>query len=89
MGPKDLPKDILAKVNDAVKTAMADPASDRNWKRRACKFGGAQSPDEFAAFVKAELAKYQRLVKELNVRATSRARNRSAERRRCRLPPSR
>ena len=69
MGPKDLPKDILARVNDAVKTAMADPAIRPKLEAQGVQFGGAQSPDEFAAFIKAELAKYQRLVKELNVKA--------------------
>ena len=33
------------------------------------QFGGAGTPDEFAAFIKRELAKYEKLVKELNVKA--------------------
>jgi tripartite-type tricarboxylate transporter receptor subunit TctC len=69
MGPKDLPKDIVAKVNDAVKKAMADAGIRPKLEAQGVQFGGAQTPDEFAAFIKAELAKYQKLVKELNVRA--------------------
>jgi len=69
MGPKDLPKDIVAKINDAVKKAMADPAIRPKLEAQGVQFGGAATPEEFAAFVKAELAKYQHLVKELNVKA--------------------
>lgn len=69
MGPKDLPKDIVAKVNDAVKRAMADPTIRPKLEAQGVQFGGAQTPEEFGAFVKAELSKYQRLVKELNIRA--------------------
>lgn len=69
MGPKDLPKDIVAKVNDAVKKAMTDANIRPKLEAQGVQFGGAQTPDEFAAFIKAELAKYQKLVRELNVRA--------------------
>src|SRR5262245_11771387 len=69
MGPKDLPKDIVAKVNDAVKKAMADPEIRPKLEAQGVQFGGAQTPEEFSAFVKAELAKYQKLVKELNIKA--------------------
>jgi len=69
MGPKDLPKDVVARINDAVKKAMADPAIRPKLEAQGVQFGGAATPEEFAAFIKAELAKYQRLVKELNVKA--------------------
>ena len=69
MGPKNLPKDIVAKINDAVKKAMTDPAIRTNLEGQGVQFGGPATPEEFAVFVKAELSKYQVLVKELNVRS--------------------
>ena len=69
MGTKDLPRDVVARINDAVKKAMADPAIRPKLEAQGVQFGGAATPEEFAAFIKAELAKYQRLVKELNVKA--------------------
>jgi tripartite-type tricarboxylate transporter receptor subunit TctC len=69
MGPKNLPKDIVAKLNDAVLKAMADPAIRPKLEAQGVQFGTMTTPDEFAAFIKAELTKYQRLVKELNVKA--------------------
>jgi len=52
-----------------VKQAMADPEIRPKLEVQGVQFGGAQTPEEFSAFIKTELAKYQRLVKELNVRA--------------------
>ncbi|HTT09954.1 MAG TPA: tripartite tricarboxylate transporter substrate binding protein [Burkholderiaceae bacterium] len=69
MGPKYLPKEIVAKIDHAVKAALADPAIRPKLEAQGVQFGGPQTPEEFTAFIKAELAKYQRLVKELNVKA--------------------
>jgi tripartite-type tricarboxylate transporter receptor subunit TctC len=69
MGPKNLPKDIVARINDAVLKAMADPAIRSNLAAQGVQFGTMTRPEEFSAFIKAELAKYQRLVKELNIKA--------------------
>jgi tripartite-type tricarboxylate transporter receptor subunit TctC len=68
MGPKGLPPDIVAKVNDAVQKSMSDPALRPKLEAQGVQFGSG-TPDEFAAFIKSELTKYERLVKELNVRS--------------------
>lgn len=69
MGPKGLPADVTARIDDAVQKAMQDSAIRPKLEAQGLQFGGARTPDEFNSFVKAELAKYARLVKELNVRA--------------------
>ncbi len=69
MGPKNLPKDIVAKIDDAVQKAMTDPGNRGKLEAQGVQFGGANTPDEFSAFIKTELAKYQTLVKELNVKS--------------------
>ena len=69
MGPKGLPKDVVDKINDAVKKAMSDPAINSSLVAQGVQFGGAATPAQFSDFIKAELTKYQRLVKELNVKA--------------------
>jgi tripartite-type tricarboxylate transporter receptor subunit TctC len=69
MGPKNLPRDVVAKINDAVQKAMMDPTIRPRLEAQGVQFGGPGTPDEFAAFIKAELAKYQTLVKELNVKS--------------------
>lgn len=69
MGPKGMPRDQVARVDDAVRKAMADPTIRPKLEGQGLQFGGAQTPDEFDAFLKAELSKYAKLVKELGVKA--------------------
>jgi tripartite-type tricarboxylate transporter receptor subunit TctC len=64
MGPKGMPPEIVAKVNDAVKKAMADPAIRPSLEAQGVQFGGPGTPQEFADFIKAELAKWTKVVKE-------------------------
>ena len=68
MGPRALPGDIVAKVDDAVQKAMADPSIRPKLEAQGLQFGGARTPAEFASFIRAELAKYAKLVNELGVK---------------------
>jgi tripartite-type tricarboxylate transporter receptor subunit TctC len=69
MGPKGLPADIVARVDDAVKRAMADPEVRAKLDPQGVQFGGPATPAAFAEFIRAENAKYAKLVRELNVKA--------------------
>ena len=69
MGPKGLPHDIVVRMDEAVKKAMADPSVKVTLEAQGVQFGGARTPEEFATFVRAELTKYSKLVKELGVTA--------------------
>ena len=69
MGPKGLPADVVSKIDGAVKKAMADPAINSSLVAQGVQFGGAATPAQFSDFIKAELTKYQKLVKDLNVKA--------------------
>ena len=63
VGPKGLPKDIITKINAAVKQAVEIPAV----KKRIEDTGSiviANSPEEFSAQIKAELETYQKVVRE-------------------------
>ena len=67
MGPKGLPADMVARMDDAVKKAMAEPAIRATLESQGIQFGGAHTPAEFDKFLRAENAKYAKLVKELGV----------------------
>lgn len=69
MGPKGLPRDVVEKIDGAVKKAMSDPNINASLVAQGVQFGGAATPAQFSDFIKTELSKYQRLVKELNVKA--------------------
>jgi tripartite-type tricarboxylate transporter receptor subunit TctC len=69
MGPKGLPADVVSKIDGAVKKAMADQSINTSLVAQGVQFGGAATPAQFSDFIKAELTKYQKLVKDLNVKA--------------------
>ena len=69
MGPKGLPPGTIARMDEAVKKAMAEPSIRATLESQGIQFGGARTPDEFSTFVKTELAKYSKLVKDLGVTA--------------------
>jgi len=69
MGPKGLPAELVSRIDDAVRKAMADPEVRSKLDPQGVQFGGPQTPAAFAEFIRAENAKYARMVKELNVRA--------------------
>ena len=68
MGPKGMSRELITKINAAVQTAMNDPKIRPQLEAQGVQFGSG-TPEEFGRFIKAELTKYQKLVKELNVRA--------------------
>ena len=55
--------------NAALIAAMSDPAINTSLVAQGVQFGGAATPAQFSDFIKAELTKYQKLVKDLNVKA--------------------
>jgi tripartite-type tricarboxylate transporter receptor subunit TctC len=69
MGPKNMPKDMVMKIDAAVRAAMNDPKIKTTLDAQGLQTAGPANPDEFAVFLKAELNKYSKLVKELNVKA--------------------
>lgn len=61
IGPKDLPKEVVDKVNAGVKKALEDPAV----RKRIEDTGSlivANSPEQFAAQIKAEYDVYKKVV---------------------------
>lgn len=69
MGPKGLPREIVARIDDAVRRAMNDPEVRGKLEPQGVQFGGPQTPEAFREFIRTENAKYAKMVKELNVRA--------------------
>ena len=61
LGPKNLPKEVIDKVSAGVKKALEDPAV----RKRIEDTGSliiANSPEQFAAQIKAEFEVYKNVV---------------------------
>ena len=68
LAPAGTPGEVIAKVQADIKRAAADSSV----KERLLALGGdpvTNTPDEFAAFIRAENAKYAKVIKDANIRA--------------------
>ncbi len=61
LGPKGMPKDIVDKLNAAVREALKDPAVRKRIEDTGSLVVG-NSPEQFAAEIKAEFDVYKKVV---------------------------
>ena len=69
-GPKGMPKEIVAKLNDAMKQVLAEPAIKAKFFELGLDVATAQqqTPEGLAAFHKAEIEKWWPIIKAANIR---------------------
>jgi tripartite-type tricarboxylate transporter receptor subunit TctC len=65
-GPRGLSADIVARVNQAVNAALADPDLKERFARLGAEPTGG-TPEAFAAAVKAESAKWKKIIAERKI----------------------
>lgn len=66
-GPRDLPKPIAEKLNAAINAIVSEPAT----RARLMAIGATTMPmsiDQFAGFVRTDIARYRRVIDEANLR---------------------
>jgi tripartite-type tricarboxylate transporter receptor subunit TctC len=61
LGPKNLPKEVVDKISSGVKKALQDPAVTKRIQDTG-SLVVANTPEEFAAQIKAEFEVYKKVV---------------------------
>jgi tripartite-type tricarboxylate transporter receptor subunit TctC len=69
--PKGTPKDVIAKLNGAVVSALSDPAIRKKLTDQSYRITPRENltPDYLAAFQKAEIAKWTPIIKAAGIKA--------------------
>ena len=69
--PKNTPKDVIAKINAAVRAAQADQATRQRLRDQGVEPPPPeqQAPEAFAAFYRAEVEKWWPIIKAANIKA--------------------
>jgi tripartite-type tricarboxylate transporter receptor subunit TctC len=65
--PNGTPPEVLDRLNREVQKLMQEPAVAERFRTLAVDLAPAMTPAEFAAYVRAEYARYGKLLKELNI----------------------
>src|SRR5262245_6443502 len=65
--PNGTPSEVLDRLNREVQKLMQEPAVAERFRTLAVDLAPAMTPAEFAAYVRAEYARYGKLLKELNI----------------------
>ena len=68
MGPRDLSPALIALIDRATKQAMADPGVKKTMEAQGLQTEGPTTPATFKIFLGAEISKYQKLLKSLDIK---------------------
>jgi tripartite-type tricarboxylate transporter receptor subunit TctC len=67
MAPARTPKPIIARLNEEVQKALADPDVRERLNAQGLTMRGS-TPEELGAATRAQLAKYARVMKDANIK---------------------
>ena len=69
MAPAGTPREVLAKLNAEIVKAWNSPALQKRFGERGIELVTSSSPDEFAGYIKSEVARYAKLAREAGIKA--------------------
>lgn len=67
LAPADTPQEIVSKVNAAYNRVLALPEIRKTFSDQAIEVGGG-TPQDFAAFIEADIARFAKVIKALGIR---------------------
>jgi tripartite-type tricarboxylate transporter receptor subunit TctC len=68
-GPAGMPRELVSRINSELLKAMQHPAVRDRFKALAVDVAEPMTPEQFAAYVRAEHARYAKLIPELGIKS--------------------
>jgi tripartite-type tricarboxylate transporter receptor subunit TctC len=68
LAPAGTPRDVVVRLHAEVVKAWGSQELVNRFAERAIELRASGSPDEFAAYVRAEVEKFARLAREANIK---------------------
>jgi len=68
LAPAGTPRDIISKIHKAVVATVHDPATAKLFSDGGADATASASPEEFGAFIRAEMKKWAKLVKDAGIK---------------------
>jgi tripartite-type tricarboxylate transporter receptor subunit TctC len=69
IAPAKTPPEILGRMNDEIQKALKEPAVAERLTAQGMTIAGGQGPAEFTAFMKKEVERWAKIVKENRITA--------------------
>jgi tripartite-type tricarboxylate transporter receptor subunit TctC len=69
LAPAGTPRDVIMRLHADVAKALQAPDLRARFQQQAIELAGSATPDEFAAFLKGELAQNVKLARDVGIRA--------------------
>ncbi len=69
MAPAGTPREIVARLHAEVARAWRTPAPQKRFGDRGIELVASASPDDFAAWIRSEVARYVKLAREAGIKA--------------------
>ncbi len=67
LGPAGMPREIVTKLHAAMVRTLQDPEVKKRFLDQGAEPAPSRSPEEFGAFIRSELAKWAKVVKESGI----------------------
>ena len=67
VAPKGTPRPIVDKLQQKVAQILLDPATREKYERTGA-YAMIKTPEEFGAFIRSEASRWEKVLKELNIK---------------------
>jgi tripartite-type tricarboxylate transporter receptor subunit TctC len=69
MAPVGVPRDMMERLQSEIAKVLAVPELKKRYADRGIELAASRSPDEFSAYIKAQVENYTRIARDAGIKA--------------------